>query len=322
MGQVTRVAITGANGFVGRACVAEARARGINVVAVYRSSPLPEWSGDDDIQAIRMDLADKDRTQDLATALAPCSAVIHAAAHLGDNPEALLRDTAAATETVLAARPEGCRIVLVSSLSVYDMTQVSRGDAITEQSPIEAAGTARDAYARSKLDQEAMVRADPKQNAWILRHGAIWGAGRSWHALMGFWASRVHVTIGSEGALPLTHVKHTAWCLVQAALTPPDGIVTLNVFDDDLPTRTQFERAHKAAYGWPRLSVTVPYGLWLGLVRVLKPVSARLPGLFREPVLRARMMPLRFPNTALRDTLGYQDTEGFEALMQRTKEAE
>jgi nucleoside-diphosphate-sugar epimerase len=318
MGDVTRLLITGATGFVGRACLAEARARRIEVCALYRRAPLPEWADDPGILPVQGDLSDPGVTADLHGAIRACQAVIHAAAHLGGDAQAHEADTLRGTQTLLEAmQGTQARLVLVSSIAVYDTMRVPPDGVLDESGPMEDADAARDSYTRAKLRQEILCRAAGVP-LWILRPGAIYGPGRSWHALLGFWAWKAHVLINSAGELPLTHVDHTAWALVEAATRAPAGVPVLNLLDDDRPTRARYLRAHRRMTGWPRLVLPVRYGLWLGLIRLLKPLASRLPGLFREPILRARMMPLRWPNTALRHTLGGEDRDTFEAMLSRT----
>lgn len=329
------IAVTGANGFVGRACVAEARRRGHPVLALCRSAPLPDWDTDAGVTPVQIDLSETGADR-LAALLQPVESLIHAAAHMGDDPASLARDTMTATGVVLDAWARAdVRLVLISSLSVYDTDALAPGDRVTEASPQIALssdalshpqaylGGTRDAYAGSKRLQEAMMAQNAKaEDGWILRPGAIWGPGRSWHALQGFWLSKLFVTIGSDGELPLAHVDCVAQVALDCARTSTQGPSVLNVFDDDRPTRARFLKAHRRCYGWPRLNVTVPYGVWLALVRLLRPVAGRLPGLFREPILRARMMPLRYPNSTMRGAFPGEDIDTFEGLMARTREAE
>lgn len=317
MGKVTRILITGAAGFVGRACVAEARLQGLDVVAVVRGNAPGDWAADPGITAIRADLAMPDSVDILRHAMPGVTAVIHAAAHLGGDAAQHGADTLNATAHVMQATGQA-RLVLVSSIAVYDTMRLSPGDALTESTPLENPDQARDAYTAAKLRQEALCQ--KVGSLWIMRPGAIYGPGRTWHALNGFWAGKLHVQIGSEGHLPLCHVDHVARALVQAALTDPGGQQVLNVIDDDLPTRAQLLRAHKRLTGWPRLSLTVPYRVWLIMARMLKPLGDARPGLLREPILRARLMPLRYPNTALRNALGGQDAAPFEDMLARSLE--
>ncbi|SNS38695.1 NAD-dependent epimerase/dehydratase family protein [Antarctobacter heliothermus] len=317
-GDVTRILITGANGFVGSACVAEARARGVEVIALYRRAPLAQWANDPGIHALQGDLSDPAATAPLRNATARVQAVIHAAAHLGGDAASHAQDTLRGTQTLLDTMADsGARLVLVSSIAVYDTAQIAPGAALDETAPLDDPDHPRDAYAGAKRRQELMCRASGVP-LWILRPGAVWGSGRTWNALLGFWASKLHVQINSGGELPLTHVSHTAWALVEAAMRAPQGTPVLNVLDDDRPTRARFLRAHQRMTGWPRLTLPVPYRVWMAGVRLLKPLSPHLPGLLREPTARARLMPLTWPNTALRSALGGEDTDTFEGMLART----
>ncbi len=316
---MTRILITGAGGFIGRAAVAEARARGLQVVAVVRRSAPPDW--DDGVTVIRADLSDPASVDALRGALQGCGAVIHAAAHLGGDADAVALDTLKGTAHLLAALPGATRLVLVSSIAVYDTARARPGATMTESAPLFAEGAAPDPYANGKLAQETLARARGGP-LWIMRPGAVWGPGRSWHALNGVDAGPLNITLTSDGELPLTHVTHCARALVSAALTDPGAIAALNVIDDDRPTRARFVAAHRACNGWPRIAVPLPWRVWLGLARALRPVSAHLPGLLREPQLRARIMPLKWPNTALRKTLGGHDDAPLEGMLEQSMRAD
>ena len=320
MGDVNRILITGATGFIGQATVADARARGLPVTVVARNKVPKAWRTDDGITVVQADLSDPGCVDDLRDALHGVGVVIHAAAHLGDDPRAVASDTVRGTDHLLQAMQDSAaRLVLVSSIVVYDTMRLSPGDMLTEDSPLETVQHARDAYAEGKLRQEALVR-DAGRDAWLIRPGAVWGPGRTWHALMGFWASKLFVQIGGDGELPLVHVDHLARMLIDAALQDPGGLRALNALDDDRPTRARFMAAHRRMTGWPRMVLPVPYPTWLALARALRPFAEKLPGLFREPILRARLMPLHYPNTALRSALGGEDNDTFEGMLARSME--
>lgn len=320
------IVITGANGFLGRACVAEARRIDLNVIALHRSSAPADWASDAGITAVQLDLTAPEAAQRLIDARPKACAIVHAAAHLGDDPAAVARDTLAATRTIHRVWKEtGSRLVLISSLAVYDTDHLAPRDVLDEATPLiprpARPEDARDAYAGAKRLQEAMfVEDNDLDDGWILRPGVLWGPGRTWHALQGFRASRLFVTIGSPGDLPLAHVDLTAQIAIGAALTRTSGPGIVNVFDDDRPTRARFLRAHRRCHGWPRLNVTLPFGLWWRIAGVLTPVSGRLPGLFQQSILRARLMPLRYPNTAMRSAFPGEDRDTFEGMMARTAE--
>ncbi len=322
MGDVKRILITGANGFVGRAAVAEARRNGLEVVAVYRREPVESWADDPGIFAQRADLSDRESIGLLKEAMSGVEAVIHAAAHLGGDADKHADDTLRGTETLMTAmQGSEARLVLVSSIAVYDTMQLSSGDILNESSPLEAPDNARDTYSAAKLRQEEMC-SDSGRAVWLLRPGAVFGPGRTWHALLGFWASKAHVQINSDGQLPLVHVDHLAKTLISAAKSAPRGVQAVNVIDDDLPTRARFLKAHRKLAGWPQLVVPISYKAWLTGIRTLKPWSKNLPGLFQEPILRARLMPLQYPNTALRSLLGGADSASFENMLKQSLESQ
>ncbi|NIY95149.1 NAD(P)-dependent oxidoreductase [Salipiger sp. HF18] len=318
MGDVTRLLITGAGGFIGRATVAEARARGLEVTALVRRT-CGDWAGDTGVTVLTCDLAEPASVATIAKAAQGCGAVIHAAAHPGADARAIPADALAATRHLLEALPPAMRLVLVSSIAVYDLSLPAPGAVLDEGAALCPPGRGPDPYANAKLAQEALCRASGHP-LWLIRPGAAWGPGRTWHALNGVDAMPLHLTLASEGALPLAHVTQVAKALVSAALTAPEGVEALNVVDDDLPTRGRFVSAHRRAAGWPRVALSLPWTAWLGLARALRPVSAHLPGLLREPVLRARILPLQWPNTALRARLGGQDDAPFEEMLRRSLE--
>ncbi|WP_353473410.1 NAD(P)-dependent oxidoreductase [Salipiger sp. H15] len=317
MGDLTgesRILLTGASGFVGRAVLAEARAQGVQVVAVSRSAApgqVPQGKG---LTWIEADLSDPASIPALRAAAQGCTAAIHAAAHLGSDEGAVSAATIGGTRHLLAAL-DGLplHLVLVSSIAVYDTARLSPGSEVTEQTPLESPASARNAYVSGKLTQEALCRASGLP-LWILRPGAIFGEGRTWNAHLGPSLGPVLLRVGMKGELPLAHVGHVARRLLQAARRRPDGVRVVNVIDPDRPDRTRFLRAH-AASGWPKLVLPLPWPLWMLAARLLAPFAARLPGLLRVPVIKARMMPLRYPDRGLQAALGPLPQPRFGTLM-------
>jgi nucleoside-diphosphate-sugar epimerase len=238
--------------------------------------------------------------------------VVHCAASLTGDSAAHQRDTVGATQTLvqaIKAQPTPPRLVLVSSLVVYDYEGLAPGSEITESTPLAQSG--RDAYATAKLAQEAAARVLP--SAWLLRAGIIYGPGRSWNAHIGAGLGPVLVRIGGAGELPLIHVQDCAEAMIHAAVTPPNGARALNIVGDDLPDRTRFLTAHRAS-GWPRLTLPLPWQVLLALSKILQPIPG-LPGLLRPGPIKARMMPLSYSNAAAKAALGWSPRIPFEAGM-------
>ena len=313
MGALT-IAITGAAGLVGRAAVARALSAGHRVIAVTRGDGADLPAGVDLRQA---DLSDQ--TQATA-ALAGADVILHAAGRMRGTETEMLRDTVLATEKVMRAAATGGRatggrvhVILVSSLSVYDGGQLTPGATLTEHHPVETRPELRDAYARAKIAQERVARSLSQQMGvalTILRPGIVWGPGHLWNAHLGL-SFPVPLRIGGTGELPLIHIDHLAQALILACEQRPEGAV-LNVLDDDRPTRARYLRA------LGRRALPFP---WRALDLVAGWTGDRGPGLLRRPVLRSRLMPLRYSNRALRLTLNWAPVAGFETLMAAARAA-
>ncbi|AKO98482.1 Nucleoside-diphosphate-sugar epimerase [Marinovum algicola DG 898] len=313
MGALTLL-ITGAAGYVGRHSVAAARARGHAVIAVLRdASAAPEsWRDDAGITVIAGDLTD---CPALPAACASADVVLHLAASLSGDATRQARDTLQATRSLLAALPDGTRLVHMSSMAVYDMAHADPGAMITENSALLDAGARADAYATNKAAQERLVSDTAKtrgHGVTILRAGAVFGPGRLWNAHLGLALGPVLLRLAGRGEIPLCHISTCTGALIKAAEHPATG--PINVLDEDLPTRQRY-LANLA--GTPPLVLPLNWRWVMPLARLSATVLPRhrLPGLLRPEVLRARFLPLCYDNSRMRETLGLRQAKSFEALM-------
>lgn len=321
--------VTGAAGFVGRATVAEARAQGHKVRALIRpgGTAPPLWQMDDGITVVAVDLAEPGRG--LGAALDGVDAVIHLAGAMTGPEGAMLRDTVIATEALMRAigsvgRSRGTppRCVLASSLAVYASGKLAPGTVLTERFPLEDQGALRDGYTRAKLAQEQVARAAAEKYAiplWVLRPGAVFGPGHVWNAHLGQRIGPLMLRIGGRGEIPVSFVDHTAAAFVAAAARTPERSTAVNVIDDDLPDRARYLAALRDHGGprdiVPRHVLPLHWRVPDMLAGLLAPFARDLPGLLRRPVIRARVMPLRYDNRLLHDLLGWQPCHDFAAAM-------
>lgn len=302
MGQVTRVLITGAAGFIGRETVAAARARDMTVVAVVRRHPPPEWQSDPGIATATCDLSDMAAEDALAEILEDCDAVIHLAAALSSDADRVTRDTDRSTQALAGAiRKAGvARAVLASSIAVYDTTRIPVGGVLDETCPLQDPASASDGYAASKLRQEATMRAAGCASLMILRPGVVHDGRDLWNAHLGLRAGPALLRIGGQGEVPLCHVKRCAAALVESLEL--DRSESINLLDSELPNRDEVI-AYLRRAGWPKLVVWLPWQLLRGVARTARPFQSRLPGLLKEDVLWRRMMPLHYDDSKLRRIL-------------------
>ncbi|GGX48608.1 nucleoside-diphosphate sugar epimerase [Tateyamaria omphalii] len=314
MGALGTVLLTGATGFVGAATLAELRARGHAVVALYRTALPSTWAGDAGIYPVRADLADANCVPVIVNALENVETVVHCAAAMSGSAERQARDTVEGTRHLCDAVAQSglSRLVLVSSLAVYDPLAVDAKRILDEVTPLETPALARDAYVRGKLEQEAVCAELSGVDLTVLRPGIVYGPGRAWNAHVGAGLGPVLLRLGGAGELPLAHVKHVARSIADAAAF--DGAVVLNVVDDDRPDRYRFLKAF-AESGWPRFVVPVHWRVLDAVGRVVGPIWRNRPGLLRSAVLRWRMGPMRYSNTALHSSLGFTQSAPFETLM-------
>jgi nucleoside-diphosphate-sugar epimerase len=340
MSKQLQIAITGATGFIGRHVVAAARRRGHRVRALVRNPAKadPAWRRDPLIELISLDLSAENAAAELKPALTGVDATIHAAAALSGDDASHERNTVAPMEALLAAiagRADGShRLVLVSSLTVYDVRRLPKGQVLDETAPIEANPETRDAYCRSKLAQEALtLQAAEAHNldVRIMRPGAVFGPERLWNGHIGQAVGPLVVQLETKGQVPVSFVDHCAEALVLAAERPiahddrPGGprsghVEIINILDDDLPDRERYMTALRAT-GWPRY---VLRGSWhplaaaAGMLSMLgSRADRRLPGLLRPAIIRARLQPVTYSNARLHERLGWRSSLTFEEAIRR-----
>ncbi len=304
------IMITGAGGFIGRHCVATARARGHQVVAVLRQD-RDQWADDAGVETLYTDLTE-------THPLPEVDAVIHTAASLAGTPAQMQRDTVAATTALLEQLKQQAKpptLVLASSIAVYDTMALSPHDMLNETTPVETVPERRDCYCRAKLEQEQLLRGSGL-NGYILRIGAAFGPDRMWNGHLGLGFGKVLLRLGRRGKIPLSYVENAAMALVVAAETPVQGVEVLNVIDDDLPDRATYVRAMQAS-GWPRTVIPVNWRLFAVFASFIG-AFPWAPGLLRPAICRARLMPLNYANTRLKTTLELPPLIPFAEAMSRS----
>lgn len=320
-----RVLVTGANGFLGRAVVAAFLEKGYGVRALVRPAAKVDGLWDDRVQIVRADLRLPLTPDELFEGT---DVVVHLAADIIGGEEEQWASTVVGTERLLAAMntSEIKRLVLASSFSVYDWS--AAGTVLTENTPIARNLVERGGYATAKVWQERLVRRAVDAYSLqltVLRPGYIWGQAHEYPPGVGQSMGRVHVVMGGLTRLPLTYVENCADCFVAATESQQAIGGTFNVIDDDGVRAWRYMGEYLRRTGTPGMRVVVPYGLSLRLVRLVQKTSKRvfhgkgkLPSVMMPARFEARFKPLRFPNTELREVLGWHPRHNFEDALERT----
>ncbi len=321
------VLVTGSNGFLGRHVVAALLRRSHHVRAMVR--PGRDVGGlvwRDQVDLCRADLC---QGGDLAAALDAIDTVIHLAAGMSGDEQAQWTQTVDGTRRLLEAMANSAtkRLVLASSLSVYAWRQVS--GTLTEDSPTESSAVEeRDMYARTKVQQETMVRQAADGHGWsltVLRPGAIWGPERRDVADLGHRIGPVYFVIAPRAQMRATHVENCADAFAAAAESDAAAGQTYNVLDGHGLTIWRYAGLYvcRQRTGWRR--VPVPYragrfaaALATGINRLVFRGRVRLPGLLISRRFEARFKPVSCSASKLRDQLGWTPPYELDACIERT----
>lgn len=239
MNESVRVAVTGANGFVGQAVCKALLAKGYQVRALLRrSDALADLEPDPALDA-RI-VGDINATTDWADHLAGSQAVIHLAARVhvmndqSDNPLAAFRavNVDGTAGLARAAHAQGVkRLVFMSSIKVNG--EATSGRAFDENS----VAAPEDPYGQSKAEAEQMLREVASQTGLevtILRPPLVYGpnVGANFAALTGLIRRGLPLPLGAvDNHRSLIHVDNLADACVVAADHPDAANKTFLVSD-------------------------------------------------------------------------------------------
>lgn len=315
-----KIVVTGASGFIGRAVVNQAVARGHQVVAVVRPHTDPGRYAEiarDGVTFVQCNL--ESDAKELETALHGADAVVHLALVTDANGRHRANESALVTRNVLDAMAKvgTTRLILASSFALYDYTSIPSGSVVDEHSPLITESKRRDAYSHAKLLQESLVHehaGNHNLDARILRLGVVYGPKHTWTARLGWQLSaRLWLRVGSGASVPLSYVEHSAEALLLAAEAPDRAGLVVNVFDDAPPSQAELSIALSHRVSPRPLVVTIPWKVLQTVAALATLVYRRfpqfqklLPSILNPDVISSRFKPFAYTNHRLRDSLGWK----------------
>jgi len=189
---------------------------------------------------------------DVARAVHGVDRVIHLAASLRGAPADMFLNTVVGSKILFDAvnRSRVRRIVVVSTLSVYELHDTSPAQTIDESAVVERRPEWRDVYTHTKVLQEQLLHRAPLRErlSWVvLRPGPLYGNTTPvLPARLGLQLAGCLLQLGASAALPLTHLANCADAIRLATFDDEIDSGAYNVVDDDLPTVSEFIARYRA----------------------------------------------------------------------------
>jgi nucleoside-diphosphate-sugar epimerase len=319
-----KVLVTGANGLIGRHLVRRLLQEGNRVRIFVRRQPPPEFMNDSNVEVFLGDLGDPTAVDQ---AVAGTEVVYHVGAAMKGSAHDHERGTVCGTQNIVDSvlRHDVQRLVYISSLSCLHAAVARRGDAITENWPIEPSPAKRGAYTQAKTAAEKIVRdavRDRHLRAVLLRPGRVFGPG------MTLLTPEVARKIGNffvilgDGTreLPLIYVEDVIDAIVLAAeLNEFDGRV-FHIVDRSKITQNQVVRDYilKNAKNAKviRVPMVVVYSLAVGFELLSKIIKRPVPlSIYR---VKSALAHMKFDCTRAETELGWQPRIGVASGLQET----
>jgi len=310
--------VSGGNGFLGSHVVAALRESG-DSVRVLDAVSRDASAG---VEQITTDLLTSER---LESAFEGIDVLVHLAASLRGRPEEILGNTVDGTRRLLdaMARSATRRIVLASSLSVYDWSRLETS--VSEDAPTldRSSMQALDAYAQAKTLQEQLTRQFAREHGFtltVLRPAVLWGRG-VWAAfLLGQRFAGVQTVVAPSAPIRLVYVENAADAFVRAARRSDGGELVVNLIDD--PQLTTWEYAGIVQRSAGGVRVPLPYAVGLFGARLASRLLGRartLPHFLQPARFEALHKPVSVSSRRARETLGWTPRFSFVEALARAE---
>jgi len=249
-----KVFITGASGFLGRHVIDRLIKEKADITALVRSVSPVAYLKENNVKLVYGNVREDDC---IAKGTRGADVVIHAATSKGGRWEDFYEDNVKGIERLLkySVQNKVKRFIFISSVAVYDHSQVKNGQVLDEDTPYESVPSNN--YSRSKIEAEKLVtqyHLEHGLNTVILRPACLYGPDGGMNKLypsrLGFGAGANGYAVLGRGktAVPLSHIDSVAdaiWRCIQS-----DQCIgkSYNIVEDEPVTRIAFLKILKTIY--------------------------------------------------------------------------
>jgi predicted dehydrogenase/nucleoside-diphosphate-sugar epimerase len=287
---VSRVLVTGASGFVGKALVRKLVDSGYYVRAYVR--PLSNTSA---LETMGAEIVHGDIREcaSLRRAAEGMDFGIHLAAGVRGSRQFAYSSCVEGTRNIAdVARACGIkRVIYVSSMAIYDFLALRDGENIREDSPLEPYRELRSTYAYAKCAAEevALSHIGDREPAWtVVRPSLIFGAGWDPISAVGVRIGSLVVSFGARHKiLRLIHVDDVCEALLSTMRSPETAGRVMNLSHPEVLKLEEYVRRYVQKWNPGLRILYMPASLfmaggWLGelLFRLLR----------RPPIINRRRM--------------------------------
>jgi len=217
-----KLAITGANGFIGQYVVAEALKQGHTVVALTRQAKETYLANflvehpNTNIDSLNVSECNLNDNSNLNSILSGCDAVIHLAASIGKkNTNDSYKQTLEITQNIIASINSNNikTLILISSISVLNYSDQKPHSIINEKIAFCENNDDIGDYALMKRDQEKLCQQwqlETGKQLITIRPGLVYSDKQLSDAHAGFIKKGMGITASHNGQVPLIKVDQVA----------------------------------------------------------------------------------------------------------------
>ncbi len=307
----SKILVTGASGFIGRAVVAELSEKGKSVIAMVRR---PEQAGlFANYKTVSTIIADVNNLASLTSATQDVDTVIHLAGVVWGGQAGMHRVFVEGTQNLIHAmhQASATQLILVSSISVYDWSKATK--TLTESSPIiQGESNEQGAYSQAKAQQEAIARKLCEKydiNLTVIRPGAVFSPEKIDAADIGPRIGFLQFVVAPQRTLRTIHIKFIAEALsLASSVALPNGL-TINLVNDDRMTAWDFSRYIRSASKSMCWIIPIPSVLIMLIAKLAYTLAKlvghehQLPSLLCPSQVSSRFKSVSFDNACWRKYL-------------------